>query len=283
MTTPKKSLGQNFLRDEKVLRKIIEAADLQADDFVIEIGPGEGALTEKLAERVQKIIAIEIDTSLIPRLKRKFGDTKNIVIIEGDVLKINLHKLLGSEGSTFGVLKVEPSRNPQNYKVVANIPYYITSPIIRLFLESEFPPAEMILMVQKEVAERIVAKPGQMSLLTLAVQYYAQAELLFIVDRKSFYPAPEVDSAVIRITPSPPSPLPIGERVAEGRVRDKKFFRLARAGFSAKRKTLLNNLSSGLHLDKAAVEEKLKTAGLKPTARAQELSVEDWKKLSTLL
>jgi 16S rRNA (adenine1518-N6/adenine1519-N6)-dimethyltransferase len=159
-----------------------------------------------------------------------------------------------------------------DYKLVANIPYYITSPIIQLFLETKYPPLEMILMVQKEVAERIVAKPGQMSILAASVQFYARAELLFYVDKTAFWPVPEVDSAVIRISP-------IMDR---GTQEDrKKFFRVVRAGFSAKRKTLVNNLASSFHLDKIAVEEKIKKAGLSPAVRAQELSVEDWKKLSS--
>lgn len=252
---PKKSLGQNFLRDEKVLEKIIESADLQADDFVIEIGPGEGVLTEKLVPKASKVLAIEIDQNLIPALEKKFSKNENIEIINDDILKINLEKLVENK----------------KYKVIANIPYYITSKIIRLFLESKNPPAEMILMTQKEVAERIVAAPGKMSLLAVSVQYYSKANLLFEVSRNSFFPIPEVDSAIIKI------------KNINSEKDSKKFFQVVKAGFSAKRKTLINNLSNGLHLDKEVVEEKIKTLGLVPTVRAQELSIENWKKISEIL
>jgi 16S rRNA (adenine1518-N6/adenine1519-N6)-dimethyltransferase len=256
---PRKSLGQNFLKDKSIIKKIIESADLKADDFVIEVGPGEGILTEELAKKAGKILAIEIDKNLIKPLQKKFDNKKNIEIINGDILKINLPKLLGHQMS--------------KYKVIANLPYYITSPIIRLFLETEIPPTEMILMVQKEVAERITAKAGEMSILAVSVQYYAQAEILFEVSRKCFDPIPEVDSSVIKISD-------FGFRISD--FERKKFFRVVRAGFCAKRKTLVNNLSNSLHLDKKEVEEKLKTIGILPTARAQELSVEDWKNITNL-
>jgi 16S rRNA (adenine1518-N6/adenine1519-N6)-dimethyltransferase len=317
---PKKSLGQNFLRDKNVLEKIIHASDLKPVDFVIEIGPGEGALSVELKKRAGKLIMIEKDEALAEKMARNFqfpisnfqkisNDLNykfknNSGIISGDILEINLPELI-------------KQNDFKNYKVVANIPYYITSPIIQLFLETKFPPREMILMVQREVAERICAspsgittennesqnnskknnlktneikqsiprgKPGQMSILAVSVQYYAQPELLFYVDKKSFYPMPEVDSAVIKITPfnfqpatSPLTPLLIKER------RNKEFFQIVHAGFSSKRKMLLNNLSNSLHLDKKTVEEKLKKVGISPKARAQELSVEDWKKLANLL
>lgn len=258
------SLGQNFLKDKEIVNKIISAASLNEDDFVIEIGPGKGILTGELAKYAGKVLAIEIDIDLIEPLRKKFSHQKNIAIIHSDILKINLTELLGNE-----VFK--------QYKIIANIPYYITSPIIRLFLESGMPPQEMILMVQKEVAERIVAKPGQMSILAVSVQYYAEAEILFDVPREAFSPVPEVDSTIIKIIPSSSSSnnfRKLGSR--------KQFFRIVKAGFSAKRKTLVNNLSHGLRLDKKKVEEKIKAAGFLPTVRAQELSVEDWKKMTKI-
>ena len=163
----------------------------------------------------------------------------------------------------------------KDYKVIANIPYYITAKIIRLFLESQNPPTAMVLMVQKEVAERITAKPGKMSLLAVSVQYYAQPEMLFAVSKNSFFPVPEVDSAIIRITHNM-------ERKAQNKEEAKKFFRVVKAGFSAKRKTLVNNLSNAFHLEKNIVEETLKKIPLSVTVRAQELSIADWKKLSEL-
>jgi 16S rRNA (adenine1518-N6/adenine1519-N6)-dimethyltransferase len=270
-------LGQNFLKDKSVVKKIVEAANLQPDDFVIEVGPGTGILTEELAKKAGKILAIEIDQNLIRPLQKKFDNKKNIEIINGDILKINFPKLLGHQMS--------------KYKVIANLPYYITSPIIRLFLETEIPPQEMILMVQKEVAERIVAspseipaesrsakrisrgKPGQMSILAVSVQYYAQVEILFEVSRECFDPVPEVDSSVIKISD-------FGFRISD--FERKKFFRVVRAGFCAKRKTLVNNLSNSLHLDKKEVEEKLKSINISSLVRAQELSVEAWKKITEI-
>ena len=271
MLQPKKSLGQNFLRDENVLQKIIQAANLKTDDLVLEIGPGEGALTEELAKKSGQVVAVEIDKNLSDNLQKKFHDKKNIKIINADILKINLSKLFSQHAScdTRSTIRVP------RYKLVANIPYYITSMIIRFFLENKFPPQEMILMVQKEVAERIVSGPGQMSLLSVSVQYYAQPELIFYVDKKSFYPMPEVDSAVIKVARI--------KKQEESQDKRKEFFQIVRAGFSAKRKTLANNLSNSLHIPKEEAEGKIKKAGLKPTCRAQELSIKDWKKLVSVI
>ncbi len=256
-------LGQNFLRDETVLNNIVKAANLSANDFVLEIGPGEGVLTEKLARQAGKVVAVEIDKDLAEKLQNKFKNIKNQNIINADILKINLPKVL--EQNNFVNL---------DYKIVANIPYYITSPIIRLFLETVYLPKEMLLMVQKEVAERICAKVGNLSILAVSVQYYANAELLFFVPKKAFFPVPEVDSAVIKI---------VLKAKREEKEFTEKFFRVVRAGFSAKRKTLVNNLSSSLRLDKAFVKEILKQIGIYSNQRAQELSIEDWKKLTLKL
>lgn len=261
MIKAKKSLGQNFLKDEEVLNKIVDAANLSQEEVVIEIGPGQGALTEKLAAKCLKVIAIEIDDRLIDPLHTKFVGDENVDIIHDDILKINLPELISEK------LKVE------SYKVVANIPYYITAPIIRLLLETKYPPKEIILMVQKEVAERITAKAGAMSILAVAVQYYADAEYLFTVPKTAFDPVPKIDSAVIKITRNKTQETSNKEEV-------KKFFKIVRAGFSAKRKTLANNLSNGLQLEKREVEEKLEALGFSKNTRAQELAVEDWKKLA---
>ncbi len=258
---PKKSLSQNFLRDEKVLQKIIEASELSSEDFVIEIGPGEGVLTEQLAKYAKKVVAIEIDPVLSDLLSNKFSNKKNVEIIHADILKINLPELLANQ-----------KLKTINYKLIANIPYYITSPIIRLFLEQPAQPQTILLMIQKEVAQRIVAKKGQMSILSVSIQYYAAAEIMFTVDKKAFFPVPKVDSAIIKIVPTKKF----------DKEKDRNFFRIVKAGFSAKRKTLLNNLASSLQLEKNMVEEKLKTIGISPIARAQELAVEDWQKLTIL-
>ena len=256
-------LGQNFLKDNQVIKKIIASADLQPEDFVLEIGPGEGVLTEDLAKYVKGVIAIEIDHILAKKLEEKFKNTPNVAILNADILKINLPDLI----SKYQLLGTD-------YKVVANLPYYITSPIIRLLLEAKIKPKEMILMVQKEVAERIVAKSGKMSILAVSVQYYAKPELLFEVSKKAFCPVPKVDSAVIKISNISPN---------TESEKTKSFFRLIRAGFCAKRKTLINNLANSLKLDKQLVEEKLKNTGLQSSVRAQELSVEKWKELSDIL
>ncbi|MDO9231243.1 MAG: 16S rRNA (adenine(1518)-N(6)/adenine(1519)-N(6))-dimethyltransferase RsmA [bacterium] len=270
---PKKSLGQNFLRDTDVLEKIIQSANLKSDDLVIEIGPGEGVLTEKLFKHAGKVLAIELDSALANKLKKQYKDSKKIEIINADILNINLPEILKVETRHCLVSTEEKI----NYKVVANIPYYITSPIIQLFLETKFPPTEMILMVQKEVAERICARVGQMSILAVSVQYYAKPELLFYVNKKSFFPVPEVDSAVIKISKIN------NQQIINNKEEVKHFFRIVKAGFSAKRKTLVNNLSASLKLDKKEVEEKLKKIGITPNQRAQELSVEDWKKIAMLI
>ena len=261
----KKSLGQNFLKDDAVLQRIVESAKLSTDDVVIEIGPGHGALTEILTQKCKKVIAIELDDRLIEVLQKKFENQKNIEILHDDILKINLPKLI-----TDYELPVA------GYKVVANLPYYITSPIIRLFLETQYPPQEMILMVQKEVAERICAKAGKMSILAVSVQYYAKPEYLFTVPKESFEPKPKIESAVIRIIRN-------NDQETRDKQDTKKFFRIVRAGFSAKRKTLVNNLSNGLQIDKEEIEEKLISLGFSKNTRAQELGVEDWNKLDKML
>ena len=265
MIKAKKSLGQNFLKDDAVLQRIIESANLSKNDVVIEIGPGQGVLTELLAQKCKKVIAIELDDRLIEMLRNKLRNKENVEIIHDDILKINLPEIVISHQSSV-----------TGYKVIANIPYYITAPIIRLLLETKIPPSEMILMVQKEVAERICAKAGGMSILAVSVQYYAQPEYLFTVPKTAFDPMPKVDSAVIRIVTSNQQPV-----ISKKNNRD--FFRVVRAGFSAKRKTLVNNLANGLQLDKKTVEEKLIAFGFSKNTRAQELGVEDWQKLIEFL
>ncbi|HBP00801.1 MAG TPA: ribosomal RNA small subunit methyltransferase A [Candidatus Moranbacteria bacterium] len=260
----KKSLGQNFLRDEKIIDRIIESADLSSDDVVLEVGPGEGVLTEKLAKVCKKVIAVELDDRLIDPLRNKLRNNGNVEVIHGDILKLRIKDVISQQPSVI------------EYKVVANLPYYITSPILRHFLENEIAPQEMIVMVQKEVAERIVAKPGQLSILGVSVQYYADAEYLFTVPKESFEPAPKVESAVISIKT-------LKQESIKTKEETKKFFRIVKAGFSAKRKTLVNNLANSLHKDKKEIESIISEMGFLPTVRAQELSVEDWKKIAKII
>ena len=239
----------------------VEAAEVGPEDFVLEIGPGTGALTEALALRVKKLLAVEIDHRLVERLQKHFIKSKNVSILEGNILDIHLEELLETSGLA-----------ERRYKIIANIPYYITAPIIRTLLALKYQPRSLTLMVQKEVADRLAAKPGDMSLLSLMAQYYARVEKKFVVSKTAFEPVPKIESAVIQLTPSRPY----------NPENDRKLFRLARAGFAARRKTLANNLASSLGLSRDKIERHLENLGLSPKARAQELSLEDWEKLRTL-
>jgi len=267
---PKKSLGQNFLINEEIAENIADSADLSGRDNVLEIGPGKGILTKYLAQKAENVLALEIDFNLAKKLDGE--NYKNTKIIKGDILKINLPKLI--EENHF-----------KNYKVVANLPYYITSKIIRLFLETKYPPSEMILMVQKEVGERIIALDRKESILSISVKFYADPEILFFVSRKNFDPAPEVDSAVIKITRKKKIPdiYPVKSRGAgsrqSGTFNRVKFFSLVRAGFSSKRKTLANNLSASFSIPKVELSKELKKTNLEPGVRAERLEVEDWVRL----
>ena len=261
--SPKKSLGQHFLTNPDVVRDMLHEIALTKDDVVVEIGPGPGILTEKLVSAAKKVIAIEIDKSLAEDLENKFSGDTNLTVISGDVLSVNLPELLS-----------EHAPDEKDYSLIANIPYYITAPIIRLFLESPSPPKEMLLMVQKEVGQRLAAEPGSMSLLSVSAQFYADVEYCFTVPAADFHPAPKVDSAVVKLRL---------HRVRSSDEEIQKFFRVARAGFAAKRKTLINNLANGLHRDKEEIENVLAKQKIAPTARAQELSIAQWQKLSKTL
>lgn len=254
--SPSKQMGQNFLIDKNVLDKIVEAAELKKDDTVLEIGPGLGILTKELASRVGQVIAVEKDKKLVRHLVETIQQYNNITIVDADFLRIDISKLdLGKQ-----------------YKVVANLPYSITSDAVCKIMEATSAPSSVVLMVQKEVAERICAKPGNMNLLALSVQYYGTPKLLFKVSKESFWPAPKVDSAVIKI---------IFNRV-QGigfRVQADKFFRIARIGFSAPRKQLQNNLAAGLHISKEQAADILTRSGINPKARSEELNVDDWERL----
>jgi len=258
---PSRRLGQNFLVDEKVLRKIIEAAELSKNDIVLEIGPGIGNLTVKLAKRVKKVVAVEKDQRMIEILKENLKDFKNVKIIKADILKFS-PKIYNLKSKI--------------YKVVANIPYYLTSPLIRKFVETvEVKPQLLVLMVQKEVAQRICTKPPDMSILAVSVQFYAKAEIISFVSKKSFWPQPKVDSAIIKIIPRK-SALPI-------RVNPLLFFKVVRAGFSQPRKQLANNFSKKLGIDKIKVREWLLKNKIQPTQRAETLNLEDWINLTKSL
>ncbi len=253
---PKKFLGQNFLIDKSVFKKIIKSSNLQKNDLVIEVGPGLGFLTNLLLKYVKKVIAVEKDKELADFLQIRFKGSKNLKIIKEDILKLQLNSLIGS--SRF-------------YKVISNIPFYITSPLIRFFLESQPSPKLMVLMVQKEIAQRICAEPPNMSLLSVSVQFYGRPQIVAFVSKKAFWPSPKVDAAILKISQiQQPSKFLI-----------EKFFRIVRAGFANPRKQLINNLSSNLNLEKEYVAQCLKSVKINPQTRAETLSVLDWKKLSS--
>ena len=254
---PNKRMGQNFLIDNSVLEKIIAAAEISRNDTILEIGPGLGTLTLALAKKAKKIIAVEKDKNLVRILNDELGikNIENVEVVNEDALRI-----FNFQFSIFNKFSIP------NYKVVANLPYYITSPVIRKFLEAENQPELMILMVQKEVAERICAKPGKMSILAIAVQFYAEPEIISIVSKTSFYPQPKVDSAIIKISPQKNLP----------EINTEKFFKMIRAGFSAKRKFLVNNLKKEFGVRGSKFEDVFNKIKIDVKSRAENLSVEDW-------
>jgi len=258
---PQKSLGQNFLVDEGALRRVVEAAQIQPDEQVLEIGPGLGSLTCWLAERANRVVCVELDQKLLPPLEEVLGPYPNVQIIQGDILRLDPSALMGNSGG---------SRQP-DYLVVANIPYYITSALVRHLLETRYPPRSLVLTVQREVAERICARPGDMSLLALSVQVYGSPQIVAHIPAGAFYPPPKVDSAVIRVELFHEPIIP--------RAQLRAFFRLAKAGFSQKRKTLRNALSGGMRWSTAQAGELLEATGIDPMRRAETLSLEEWKRL----
>ncbi|NTW46009.1 MAG: ribosomal RNA small subunit methyltransferase A [Candidatus Moranbacteria bacterium] len=251
----KKSLGQNFLRDTDIVEGILSVADVRPEDRILEIGPGTGALTSHLLERAASVLAVELDRDLVTRLGETFAASANLSLLEGNILELDVAALLRESGFEDGA-----------YKVVANIPYYITAPIIRLLLSLPIRPERIVLMVQEEVADRLAAPSGSMSLLSLMAQYYATVSKELFVPRTAFFPEPNVDSAVVKLVPQRPFL----------KEDDRKLFGLARAGFAARRKTLANNLSSSRRIPRGEVEAILSGMGLDTRIRAQELSVADW-------
>ena len=257
-----KKLGQNFLINPSVCPRMAEMGGAAPGVGVLEVGPGIGVLTYELAQRADKVVAIELDDRLLPVLDETLGDFDNVTIIHGDVLKIDLPAVIREEFQGLDVV------------VCANLPYYITSPIVMGLLEAKLPIRAITVMVQKEAAARICAAPGsrEAGALSAAVSYYADPQVLFGVSRGSFMPAPDVDSAVIRLNIRPqPAVSPRDEAL---------FFRVIKAGFSQRRKTLMNSLTSGVALSKAQLAQALELSGIKATARAEELTLEDFCRLS---
>lgn len=251
---PKKSLGQNFLFDENVLWRIVDAADIAPDDHVLEIGPGLGALTKLLAQTAVSVTAVELDNRLLPILAAELAPYGNVTVIHGDILAQNPDTLFAA-----------------SYKVVANVPYYITGAILRHLLSAQNKPTTMVLTVQKEVADRITAVPPKMSLLAISTQFYGSAATITTLKAGAFWPRPDVDSAVIC--------LDLSQSPAVDPSFEKQFFRLAKAGFSQKRKQLQKNLRQ-LGYKKPEINTLLAQANIDGTRRAETLTLDEWKKLT---
>jgi len=256
----RKSLGQHFLVDASVLQTIIEAAELSSADTVIEVGPGLGILTAELVKRAGNVVAVELDTKLASLLKRRLASLANLRVINADVLKLSPSELLEEKS---------------HYKVVANIPYYITSPVLRHFVEASPKPSLMVVMVQKEVGEAIVAGPGKMSLLAVSLQVYSKPRIISHVPAQCFYPQPKVDSVIVRF-----------DLLSEPAVKVADmdgFFDLVRAGFSLPRKQLHNSLAHSLGMEPAEITLSLEAANIDSKRRAETLSLEEWVMLYDVL
>ncbi len=252
MAGPKKSLGQHWLKDRSILAVIADEVSITKDDTVLEIGPGLGTLTSELLRRAGTVVAVEIDGDLARKLPGQFPGT-SLEVVNQDILTYDLTQL------------------PKGYSVVANVPYYITSKIVQYLVTSDNPPREIVLLIQKEVAERIVAEPGDMSILAISAQMYAEARLGVKVPAEYFTPPPKVDSQVVILS--------MRTEPLVSKELERSFFRLVKAGFAAKRKKLRSSLAGGLHLPKSEIESLLDTAGISPEKRAEDLSIEDWLKL----
>jgi 16S rRNA (adenine1518-N6/adenine1519-N6)-dimethyltransferase len=254
---PSKGMGQNFLFDRGVVQKIVDAAEINHDSTVVEIGPGLGIMTEELLARAGRVTVVELDTDLANHLRRVFGERDNFQVVEADALKIEIGHLM-------------PSDKP--YTLVANLPYSVASAITRHALEDTHPPFRLTIMVQKEVADRMVASPPDMSILGVATQFYAIARIAFVVPPDVFFPRPQVESAVVDLVPRPVRLLPEDQAAA--------FFRLVNAGFRQKRKQVANSISHELGLPKDQVQQTLNDAGIDPSRRAETIAVDEWLRLT---
>jgi 16S rRNA (adenine1518-N6/adenine1519-N6)-dimethyltransferase len=251
-----KALGQHLLVDRSALRAVVTAADLRPDDAALEVGAGPGALTVELARRVRRVVAVELDRAILPVLRETTAPFPNVEILERNLLNVAPEEVFGAEP----------------YKLVANLPYYITAATLRHFLEARNPPLLLVVMVQREVAERMVAGAGAMSLLSLSVQFFGQPRIVAQIPASAFYPPPKVDSAIVRVDTRPTPLLPAAER--------DRFFMLAHAGFGEKRKQLHNSLARRLDVDPERIHRWLSAAQIEPTRRAQALSLEEWLRLT---
>ncbi len=267
----RKSLGQNLLVDSAHLARIADAADLTPTDNVLEIGPGLGALTHQLAARAGRVVAVELDQRLIPILRQQFADQPHVSFVHADILELDPAEVLQSTAPEPLQTRPDTPRGA-SYKIVANLPYYITSAVLRHILECSTPPSLAVLLVQREVAQRIVAQPGQMSLLAVSVQFYARPRILQRVPAGAFLPRPKVDSSVLRLDLLPQPAVP--------GVAPAHFFRIVRAGFSQRRKQLRNSLSAGLSCSKQQADQWLHAADIDPSRRAETLALPEWGRLA---
>ncbi|GER87967.1 ribosomal RNA small subunit methyltransferase A [Dictyobacter vulcani] len=252
---PNKAFGQNFLIDRAILQQIVQAAEITAEDEILEVGAGTGVLTRELAQQARRVVAVEIERDMLKLLADTTRQYPNVELIARNLLFLDPAEVFGQVP----------------YKLVANLPYYITAPTFRHFLENANPPKILVVMVQWEVAQRIVAEPGDMSLLAVSVQFYGQPKIISRVPARAFYPAPKVDSAILRIDVHGEAPLTHDER--------DRFFKVVQAGFSEKRKQVHNSLTHGLHYKNEIVRGWLNEAGIESSRRAETLSIEEWIRL----
>jgi len=268
-TKEQKKLGQVFLQDKEVIKKVIQAAEIKSKDQILEIGPGKGVLTQAILETNANTIAIEKDPKLVKFLEDFFKNSQNLKIIHADIrnfLKTNQFY------TQYSILNTQ-------YKVIGNIPYYLTSHLLRLLLESPIKPSLIVLMIQKEVAERVMAQPPKMNLLSTSVQFYAKPEIICYVPGAAFRPEPKIDSAVIKITPLPTKIL----KQNLGGQAPQFFFKIIKAGFKQPRKLLINNLSKNLRIEKEYLQKIFLQSNMPLNTRAQNLSIKEWISLSSLL
>ena len=280
----KKGLGQNFLADPVHLDRIVAAAELTPDEVVVEVGPGVGTLTARLASQAGRVVAVELDAGLLPALHETLAPYANVTVVQGDILQLDPGQL-SMFNNQWPIVTDQPSANSDSsltldncpltidhYKVVANLPYYITSAVIRHLLTATPPPALLVLTVQREVAQRIVAQPPDMSLLAVSVQFYARPEIVARIPAGAFYPPPKVDSAILRLRPWSQPHVDVPDVDA--------FFAVARAGFGQRRKQLRNSLRANLALTQEQIDAMLGAAGVDPQRRAETLTLAEWAQLA---
>ena len=262
--TASKSLGQNFLIDDNVIENIVESADIEDNDLIIEIGPGLGTLTKRLLEKAKKVIAVELDNRMINILNERFSLYKNFELINEDILKVDLKEIINNNKEKLDI---------KNVKVVANLPYYITTPIIMKLLESKLDIESITVMVQKEVAKRLTAKPGEKlaGAITYSVNYYCEPEEVIIVPNSSFIPEPEVESEVIKLVLRKEAPVKV--------KNEELFFKFIKASFMQRRKTLINGISNSGIMEKEELKKLLDKLGLDEKIRGENLTLEDFARI----